>query len=78
MPTRRAHVLRGRHITPEAAAAFVAGDSLSLRRALGLRPWEYTISKTEDAAEREAWTAEKLTVHREQIEAELRDRAEFH
>jgi hypothetical protein len=74
VPARRAHVRRAeRHITPEAAAAFLAGDGLALRRALGLKPWEFTISPTEDQAEEEGWSVEKLMAHREQIETELND-----
>jgi hypothetical protein len=61
------------HITPEVAQAFVAGEPLAFRRALGLRPWEFTISPTEDRAERERWSLEKIMARREQIEAELRN-----
>jgi hypothetical protein len=74
MPVKRTKAKqRASHITAEAAAAFLAGDGLALRNALGLRPWEFTISPTEDAAEREGWSVEKLMAHREQIEAELHD-----
>ncbi|MGE4254823.1 MAG: hypothetical protein AB7E84_06370 [Xanthobacteraceae bacterium] len=43
MPTRRTPINRSpqRRITPEAVAAFRAGDSDALGRALRLRPWEY-------------------------------------
>jgi hypothetical protein len=41
MPLKR-RLPKGREhrITPEAVAAFAAGDYMRLHRALGLRPWE--------------------------------------
>ena len=41
MPSKR-RVTKSREyrITPEALAAFKAGDSIRLHRALGLRPWQ--------------------------------------
>jgi hypothetical protein len=41
MPTkRRVEKTRPHRITPEALAAFDAGDHMRLHRALGLRPWQ--------------------------------------
>ena len=41
MPTKRRTAKSREHrITPEALAAFKAGDSIRLHRALGLRPWQ--------------------------------------
>ena len=41
MPAKKRLVkVREHRITPEAIAAFRAGDSLALHRALGLRPWQ--------------------------------------
>jgi hypothetical protein len=57
------------HITHEAAVAFVAGEGLALHRALGLKPWEFTISRTADKCR----NAEDVMAQREQIEAELTD-----
>jgi hypothetical protein len=41
MPTKR-RIAKGRdnRITPEALAAFAAGDWMGLHQALGLRPWQ--------------------------------------
>jgi hypothetical protein len=41
MPTkRRVDKLRRHRISPEAVAAFEAGDYCALHKALGLRPWQ--------------------------------------
>lgn len=74
MPTKRskAKPRRGR-ITEADAAAFIAGDRSAFSRALGLRPWEFTISPTEEEAREQGWSVEKIMDHREQIEAELLD-----
>lgn len=42
MPTKRTHRARNQkqRITPEAVAAFRAGDYGRLHNALGLKPWE--------------------------------------
>lgn len=41
MPAKRSNPKqRENRITPEAVAAFHAGDWMALHRALGLRPWE--------------------------------------
>jgi len=41
MPARRANTRRAENaITPEAVAAYRAGDHLALHRALGLKPWQ--------------------------------------
>ena len=37
---RRVQKSRAHRITPEAVAAFTAGDHCALHRALGLKPWE--------------------------------------
>lgn len=42
MTTKRKPIARARGlvITPEAVAAYRKGDSLALKRALGLKPWQ--------------------------------------
>lgn len=37
---RRVSKLRDQRITPEAVAAYIAGDEVALHRLLGLKPWE--------------------------------------
>lgn len=70
MPAKRIKAkLRRGHITAEDAAAFVAGDGLALRRALGLKPWEYTDSPTAERCR----TVDQIMAKRGQIEVELMD-----
>ena len=70
MPTKRVKPKPRRgHITEADAAAFMAGDGLALYRALGLRPWEFTISLTAELAR----TAEEIMAMKDQIQAELMD-----
>jgi len=72
MPAKRVKAkARCRQITEAAAAEFIETDCCALRRSLGLRPWEFAISKTADRAKAESWTVEKIMDHSEQIEAEL-------
>lgn len=49
MPVKKRNAkVRAHRITPEAVAAFKAGDSMALDRALGLRPWEPSPLETDD------------------------------
>src|SRR5215217_3009035 len=69
MPAKRVKAkARCRQITEAAAAEFIETDCCALRRSLGLRPWEFAISKTADRAKAESWTVEKIMDHSEQIE----------
>ena len=61
---RRLSKGRAHRITPEAIAAFEAGDRMALHRALGLGPWMPSPLETDGpepptwSAPRSAWAAE--------------------
>lgn len=72
MPVKRSKA-KPRHgrITEADAAAFIATDDDALRRALGLKPWQFEISATADRAKAEGWTVSEIMAHRDQITSEL-------
>ena len=45
---RRSAKVRDHRITPEAVLAYESGDSSSLHRALGLKPWDLSPLETEN------------------------------
>lgn len=45
---RRTPKARDHRVTPAALAAFAAGDSLALHRALGLKPWQPSPLETDE------------------------------
>jgi hypothetical protein len=75
MPTKRRAPKRAEHpITPEAVAAFIAGDSVALHRALGLRPWQDSPLGVGDW-KRPAWFNEADWNLQQALRAELIDAA---